>query len=113
MGMTVYRIQHKETKEGPYNGNLAYSKPYLIEMSDRHKASGDRHPHPRYDAPIGRGSNDEEFCGFNSMEQLQEWFTGDELSELSGLGFEVVCLEDVTVTAIGDKQILFTLEGTN
>ncbi len=102
---TVFRIEHEDTGRGCYKG-LEGTNDFLDAMYDKH-ANPRTHPNPYGDVGIGRNTKNYEFCGFKSMEQLKGWFTDEELSELGELGYKIVELADVEITAIGEKQILF------
>ena len=72
-----------------------------------HSADIDGHPNPQNDIGINRCISKNEFCGFESMESLNQWFTEEEIIELWWLDFKAVELNDVEITAVGEKQILF------
>ena len=101
---TVYRVQHRVTGEGCYMKRI--DSPELNDMIDDH-CMDDEHPAPYNDVGIGRSPKNDEYCGFISIEQLYEWFAGDELDMLFENGFEIVTLTDVEITATGDYQVLF------
>lgn len=102
---TVFRVEHEDTGLGCYRFNPIE---FLIDMGERHSRQEFRkHPSPGVDAGIERGMEKAEFCGFKDMEQLRRWFTDEELCELGELGYKIVKLEDVEITVIGKKQVLF------
>lgn len=103
---TVYRVEHETDGQGCYFGRWDTSD-FLFNMIDRHSGDTDGHPNPQNDIGIDRCMGEKEFCGFNSMESLQQWFTENDLIELEQLNFNVVELNDVKITAIGEKQVLF------
>ncbi len=104
----VIRIEHPETKKGPY------AEPHewgiaLACMVERHNTDYDKHPNPLEDKGIKRGmEKDKELCGFSDLWQLYRWFSKDEIIMLDSFGYEITVIEDATITAAGKKQILFT-----
>jgi len=94
----IYRVADDHGL-GPYqNPDLSWG--LLSSHNDPH------HPGPHQDKGIKRRPQDNEFCGFATMEDLHSWFSDDELAELEKHGYSIV-KEAGYVTAIGNKQILF------
>ncbi len=98
--MMALRVQNKDGA-GPY----ADSPQELFRQLNTDTAEL---PTPEYDIGIERFPYNNEYCGFNSQKQLKNWFDNDELELLESYGYYVVEL-DVTITAYGERQILFTL----
>ncbi|HDY89156.1 MAG TPA: hypothetical protein ENH82_13705 [bacterium] len=109
---TVFRIEHPETKRGPYMN--AWGRDDAVEqMVDRHNLECVVHPGPHNDNGIERHIENEEFCGFSGLWQLCKWFSGVEILMLDSFGYEITVIEDVTITATGEKQVLFVRETQN
>jgi hypothetical protein len=75
--MLVYRVAHpKHFIEGQPAGPYVYgnwpSEPWTHEMGEAHRDDG--HPVPWRDGYSCR--KDEEFCAFESMMALNQWFEG-------------------------------------
>jgi len=107
--MTVYRIQSKQDRtRGAYRTphQQAPQPDVLRRMYTAHMdyERGGKHPEPKAD--IGRFIKSDEYCGFNSAADLLQWFRGF-IPDLLQAGYEIVALRDVTITAIGEKQVLF------
>lgn len=102
---TVFRVEHKDTKEGCYRTSIVSD--FLRGMLHYHESTPDEHPNPLNDKGIDRCSEPDEYCGFKDAEQLLAWFTNKEIYQLDMLGFEIVELEEVEITAVGEKQVLF------
>ena len=101
--MKVYRIQFTEDCEvGAYTANF----PVCCEMANEHSNDPNYHPAPINDTGIDRFINPDEYCGFTEPAQLLKWFRG-YIPQLLQSGFEIVCLTNVTITAIGEYQCLF------
>lgn len=105
---TVFRVEHEETGQGCYSyAATAPGFEFLNDMRLRHNACGE-HLTPSSDVGIGRDAIvPNEFCGFESMQQLHAWFTDEELSELEWLDYHVIKIENAEITAVGKKQVLF------
>ena len=73
------------------------------QLLDAHSGSPE-HPTPFND--VGRGLSKDEYCGFDSAIKLLQWFKGF-IPDLLRAGYEIVALNDVKVTAVGEKQVLF------
>ena len=99
---TVYRVQDKQEGLGPYTN---YGCSVVYDLLEPHRQP--EHPNAIHDKGIQRYADDDEFFGFESMAQLQDWFTVAELEVLYKHDFQIVVLKQVEVTAIGDKQVLF------
>lgn len=104
--MKVYRVED-ENKEGPYI-NKMFSCRDWSENTDIHWDK-DTHPtrgvdmflyklHDRDD--LNSYELDDFICAFDSMEQLNEWFTEQEIEDLNEYGFNIVKYD------IDDKYIL-------
>lgn len=102
---TVYRLEHKDTREGPYTSTGRSID--VIYMSDSHDTDED-YPAPCQDAGIDREIYESlERCGFESMAQLKSWFSADELKMLKENNFHIVEIPDARITAFGECQVLY------
>ena len=95
--MKFYRVQDAQGM-GPYHVHTFFT---LM----RHSRCP-QHPGPYNDPGIQRGIRPEERCGFETLAELQTWFTPRELAMLRKLGYTVVEVEG-TLTAKGQYQCLF------
>ena len=66
-------------------------------------------PTPHDDSKINRFIQDNEFCAFKSIEQVQRWITKDEIIALTKLDFKVLML-DVSECIEGEYQIIYEKE---
>lgn len=105
----VYRIQSKQNRtRGAYRVHVSGTPETEIvrrlhaKHCDYH--NGGKHPNPKND--IGRSIKQNEFCGFATATSLLRWFKGF-IPDLLRAGYEIVVLDNVTVTAIGEYQVLF------
>lgn len=113
--MRVYRIEHRESKWGPYltDGSHNFLGEYSWAVRDH---QGPTHPCPYEDVTqdsislahaashLGRYAH-----GVTSQKLLREWFNQKERRTLERLGFDLVVL-DVPVGSYekGRRQVLFT-----
>jgi len=109
--MTVYRIQSKQDRtRGAYDigGRMSGVRPDVV--SRMHDAHGDwndaKHPIALQDIGIKRDVRLGEYHGFSSAAFLLQWFRGF-IPDLLRAGYEIVVLCDVTITAVGEYQVLF------
>jgi len=83
-------------------------RPDVVERM--HDAHGDwkdiEHPTARQDIGIKRCVRHNEYHGFNSAADLLRWFKGF-IPDLLRAGYEIVALRNVTITAVGEYQVLF------
>lgn len=106
--MTVYRIQLKENRMcGAYCVRYRYNRPNIVKAlhkaHDGHKDNN--HPSPYKDCNHRMQRN--EFSGCVSAADLLRWFKGF-IPDLLQAGYEIVALTNVTITAVGEYQVLFT-----
>ncbi len=93
----VYRIQSKQDRtQGAYEYNELL---YAMHTPNQ--------PTPLDDVGIGRIAKNDEFCGCGSAADLLRWFR-NWIPKLLQAGYEIVALRDVTITAVGEYQVLFT-----
>ena len=109
--MTVYRIQSKQDRtRGAYDvgGRTSGNRPDVVQRM--HAAHGSwedaEHPTARQDIGINRYVGHGEYCGCPSAASLLRWFKGF-IPDLLQAGYEIVALRNVTVTAVGEYQVLF------
>ncbi len=93
MHKTVYRIEHKDTGVGPYQGTWDW---------------GWDHGGPLRPSPDELQWN-YDFChqfGFSSLKQLYRWFTKEMRIELDRMGFRIIKLE-AQIILEHPTQVLF------
>jgi len=106
--MVVYRIQHKTDRhKGAYYVRYINNRPDIVKKL--HEAHGNSKFHPSPFQEFSRPTNQYEFCGFASASGLLKWFKGF-IPDLLRAGFEIVRLNNVTITAYGEYQVLFRWE---
>lgn len=97
--MLVYRIEHSETNDGPYNGENCIDFDHYY---------GDDHPSPDND---GLDMYDYHKCGFKSKKQLHKWFNKEEIEKLHYYGFIMAIYNTPKgCTQISDNQLIFDTE---
>ena len=108
---TVYRIQSRQDRtRGAYDvGRKLPIRPDVVKrMHDAHGDwDDDKHPTSRQDIGIERGAKwQKEYHGCVTAADLLRWFKGFR-PDLLRAGYEIVALRDVTITAVGEFQVLF------
>lgn len=113
--MLVYRVEHKETKKGPYTSMERIPYKAGRKINDWHNND---HNHPGPFAGSGWRESDQEIpyfdankhrFGFDSLEQLNEWFEG-WISLLKENGFQIVVFEvkdDKVIKGKSGKQCVY------
>ena len=108
---TVYRVQGQDGT-GPYGPDEV---PAVSDITDRHRAESGLvvHPGPARDGmtvvPDGGGNWDNDYrCGFDSLDQLRDWFSDKEIDTLLISGFDVVKISGVKIIQKLGKQVIFT-----
>jgi hypothetical protein len=103
--MKVYRIEDK-------NGIGPYSI-YWEWQDVNHFIKINRHPFPIDEGiminslQIAYGI-DKPVCGFNSLDQLKDWFSNDEITKLFGLGYYIFFYEiEEEFIFQGKRQLVF------
>jgi len=106
---SILRVEHKDSKLGPYRGSYNMEKTRSVTDIHCFRSSSYDYPAPCDDIGIERKPHDYEFCGFKDIHQLKKWFNSKELATMEEDGFVVkrLSLEDVEVTDIGERQLLF------
>ena len=109
----ILRVQN-ENGIGPYQRDSSVSSMIsdrVLEITVSHSFCVDQgiHPVPQYDKGIERDVRLAEKCGFKDASQLHQWFSKDEITQLSKLGYMVEEIEGV-ITAVGETQVLFVTE---
>ncbi len=93
--MLIYRVEHKETKLGPYRWADGLGQDNLNLYFDIIDAHSVGNSHSGWTTAFGRTpywSIDFYKAGFESMEHLTEWFDGF-IDRLITAGFEIVTYE--------------------
>lgn len=102
---TIYRVQNNNG-EGPYAADDESTE--RQDMINRHENSATIHPSPENDDDISRSMTDSaEKCGFDSMIQLRDWFSQEELDMLEDDDFFVFEIHNAHITAKSIHQILY------
>lgn len=109
---TIIRIEHI-SGDGIFgaknpNGNWVLNR----DTFECYSALSGKHsdfPTPYEDKGIGRVINDDEYCAFKSIEQVQQWIEKDWFYGLVNNDFKVLML-DVSECVIGEYQVLFKKE---
>lgn len=105
----VYRIQSRQDRtRGCYDvGHILDVRPDVVErMHDTHGyGKDDEHPSPYQE--FMRDPRYGEFSGCATAADLLRWFKGF-IPDLLRAGYEIVALRNVTITAVGEYQVLFT-----
>lgn len=101
MKVSIYRVEERRGGAGPYNASNADA---LGEMFAEH-GSG-THLSPQQDELL-MGIDADEHCGFATLEQLDEWFSGYH-DALAALGFVVAHYAvPLNLVRYGKTQALF------
>ena len=117
---TIFRVQD-ENGYGPYRPNymllsdiqndirndILYGD--LLRLKRVEDTEDDPHPTPCADKLIQRNCEMHEYFGFIDHEQALNWFPQEILDKLEKIGF-FLCEVKGTITAIGEKQVLFKKE---
>jgi len=93
---TVYRIQSKQDRTCG-----AYDYTPMLYATFIHPV-----PTPEEDIGIEREPHGYEYHGCLSAAALLRWFK-NWIPDLLRAGYEIVALHDVTITAVGEYQVLF------
>ncbi len=102
--MRVLRIEHIETKWGPYH---TPQRPLDLTIAMRTNINYDNDHRPNTFFEFNRSALPNERHGFLNKRQLRAWFTKYEIRILYEADFVVRRYDNVTITAVGKKQILF------
>ena len=106
--MTVYRIQHRRLRVGPYHAHWHSSK--FSELSASITSASDLdsgvRPYPYLDGIPYSATGGDLWFGFKSRGQLMRWFRGWE-SELEEHGFVVAIYRNAEVVGHGQNQLTF------
>lgn len=108
--MQIYRYEHPDTGDGPYNHGRAFDFPHDEELAEFQGRLGWEHRNrPALPALLGSNLSAEWRSGCKTRSQLSAWFSGFE-KELEYFGFVVevydVPDEDVVVAR---GQVAFLL----
>lgn len=107
--MVIYRIENAAGK-GPYFGEPTdWCETFHCEMNGQ--------PGPNDDQGIkgfwnSSPAHKQYRFGFESMAQLNTWFTPKELKALKRLGYKIVKIKETDCAKVvrGDKQVIFKLK---
>ena len=99
---TVYRVENQKTGLGPYID----SHDITFWLSSSHK--GPKYPFVNYDDVEKLESNGEVYFGFDSFEDLFNWFTQAEIADLYNAGFAICVYRVCDMYVIkSEKQVIF------
>lgn len=113
MRCTIYRVEHREHLCGPYADTYMLPEGYCDRLYGllEHHNNRDTHPTPDEDQIEGGWMMSSEVCGFQSMEQLRDWFSVEELLGLHEMDFVVSRYEvDDGHVRHGRRQSIFERE---
>ena len=107
---TIIRIEHK-SGNGIFRavnrlGNYIIDSKKVGKTFNKLQIRHFEFPTPYGDSKISRFINEDEFCAFKSIEQVQQWITKDEIIALTKLDFKVLML-DVSECIEGEYQIIY------
>src|ERR1035441_9093325 len=85
---TILRIEHKDGC-GIFRSHVCVNLNDFDTFSERHNDF----PTPNEDMFILRYVEEDEFCAFKSIEQLQEWVTADEIKQFIKLNCKVLLID--------------------
>ena len=110
---TIIRIEHK-SGYGIFRavnrlGNCIIDSKKAGKTFNKLQVRHFEFPTPHRDSKISRFIEDNEFCAFKSIEQVQQWITKDEIIALTKLDFKVLML-DVSECIEGEYQIIYEKE---
>jgi len=111
----VYRIQSKQDRtRGAYRPHIyGDEKPTVVcDLEYAHGYDGDIEHHPTPSQDVKRCIEKHEHCGCSSAASLLRWFRGF-IPDLLRAGYEIVALRNVTITAVGEYQVLFKWDEEN
>jgi len=106
--MIVLRVEHILSEYGCYCGYYSERSEDMENALMIH--SEDMIKWPTSAKDIGRFARVGERHGFINKKQLHNWFSKQDLKIMWDCGYYVRRYHDVTITAIGEKQILFKHE---
>ena len=99
--MQVIRVQHRDTYGGPY---VSSERDQFEELGHMLTAHNESHPNPMEEGHANYAGWSDELCAFFSYEQLEMWFTEEELCLLEKHGFYPTVVE-ARVLWVGTRQI--------
>lgn len=111
--MLIYRIEHPETKCGPYNGVLMSIQDgrdsFIDDMVDQHSEDQKNHPVRACDFKYHELHGDP-LCACPTLYKLYKWFDG-WMDQLLETGFRVYKIEvSKVIMGKSGKQVLFLEE---
>lgn len=110
--MLVYRVEHETLRCGPYNfvpleNKVGWGDPRVQAMSTSVFADVTTHGHPTPDRD-GIQIDQENVCGFESIEQLYDWFSDESIHAMRDAGY-VLHVYSVPRRSVrrGGHQVMF------
>lgn len=105
--MKVFRFEHPSDGFGGYQDGNFHLDQIRMTFREIHGSYSDEvHPCPSYDGIDGIQCY--ERCGFESLWDLNAWFTQEEQASLFEAGFELLAYEiPMDFVRFGRKQVVF------
>lgn len=111
--MIIYRFECSKCGNGPYTCNCEHWQDGQQELKDKHNTDYflRKCPGMMVDLPNFALGFEQWYCGFNSMKQLEKWFTEEDREVFTQHGFTVIRYEsqDFVVGRSG-SQVFFLRE---
>ena len=113
--MLLYRVEHKESRIGPYNNYFKGMTPAYTRFRRNHCYHSRIHPNPNDDSPSVSmwdikneyGCKDS-FSAFASLSQYQRWFSKPEQKILDREGYHLVAVKvNISRIRVLAKQAVF------
>ena len=102
-GVGPYKANGLYHNENPLSRKDDFPFPFLLSHDDECDI---KHPHTYLDIGIKRFTEDDEFCGFESLDDLISWFDGTDLMLLEKEGFTIKVFQGEIVDR-GQYQVVF------
>jgi hypothetical protein len=100
--MKMYRIQHKETKDGMWRGIVIVDGKIVVDhLTDKKLANM-----PMPDSPVYRRDGKVWRSAVNNKESMFFWFTKQEIEEMVALGMTVISFDCDDWFEVEHKEIL-------
>jgi|GEM_PF-3078167 len=109
--MQFIRVEHPYSGKGIWNAKNEKSKRFISYLSNEQVFSN-RHkefPNPYRDEGLENFIENVHFCGFKSIEQMNEWIFKNELKEFISMGFKIYSIT-TSKCLIGQYQICYKKE---
>lgn len=106
--MIAIRIEHPDSGNGIWrhkvnNAYLSQNFSFFDDFCNKHL----EFPTPNRDSLIHRYIEENEYCAFKSVQQIQQWMDLEWWNEIFEFGYKVYMLE-LSDCTVGKYQIIFT-----